>query len=352
MRVLLLDRQPSVRAHRLAAGLRSALEDVEVRLATQGDVAYEVFDRGWRLGLQPERMLPAVLADYRPDLVHSVSPPDSLTAVAAEVLEGRVPVVHDVQALETPTGASGANGSSSVRSLERRAVEGSAGLVAASAELLGELQARYRPTIPALVFPNYPLRSDLPRLLAFTEHRIADPPRLVYHGPLGMSGGPDDLRAVFEELVGEGVTLDVYPEVDVPEYRALAFAGLTVHSPRATGEILRELPRYDFGWTGFGRARDTTHADTALPANVFEYLACGLPVLSLDHRAIAHLLRERGLGIALPTIQELARELARRDLSKLRRRVGAARYTLTVEANAGQLAGLYEQLVELAPVPA
>jgi hypothetical protein len=69
-------------------------------------------------------------------------------------------------------------------------------------------------------------------------------------------------------------------------------------------------------------------------------------VLALRHRAIARFLRERGLGIALDSPADLASELAHLDVRELRKRVVAARASLTVEENIARVVELYERLVD------
>ncbi len=172
----------------------------------------------------------------------------------------------------------------------------------------------------------------------------------MYQGTLSTNGGHYDLREIFKELVATGTTLDVYPSREVPEYGELAAAlpGLTYHEPLSPAELLQTLPRYDYGWAGFNDGLNRAHIDTALPNKLFEYLGCGLPVLTLRHRAIERFLRERGLGITLDAPADLEGELTRRDVTKLQERVAATRLTLTVEANAGHIVGLYDSLVAIA----
>jgi hypothetical protein len=56
-------------------------------------------------------------------------------------------------------------------------------------------------------------------------------------------------------------------------------------------------------------------------------------------------LGERGLGLTLPTFDDLLGQLATVDMVEFRRRVAAARLELTVEANIHRLAELYEAVV-------
>jgi glycosyltransferase involved in cell wall biosynthesis len=356
VRVLFVQQQPCMRARKLAVGLRSALPTLELGFAFQGKTLSEwygsgdeLFDRWWDLGDDPRGRLAAVVADYQPNLIHSHNLPDTLTVLAHELVEGRIPVIHDVHDLQSLRRTPYENGfpqPTETARLERRAIEESAAVVTVSDELLGEIRARYAVNGRALVFPNYALRSDVPRVAAFPRHRNGTRPRLVYQGTLSTNGGHYDVRAIFAALAAEGVSLDVYPSREVSEYRELAARvdGLTYHETVDPATLLSRLPRYDFGWAGFNDGLNAAHLDTALPNKLFEYLACGLPVLALRHRAIARFLRERGLGIALDSPADLTGELARLDVGELRKRVAAARASLTVEANIGGVVDLYERL--------
>jgi glycosyltransferase involved in cell wall biosynthesis len=355
MRVLFLEQQPCIRALKIAVGLRSALPGLELGFAYQGKsltewygAGDETFDRLWHLTGDARPALAAVVEEFQPELVHSHNLPDALTVLATDLVAGRVPVIHDVhdlQSLRQTAYEDGFPEPGDPVELERRAIEGSDALVTVSNELLAEIRSRYKVPGPALVFPNYALQRDLPP--AVGGHRISEPPRLVYQGTLSVNGGHYDLQEIFADLVGAGVSLDVYPNRDVPEYRELAsrLPGLSVHEPLSPAALLRELPSYDFGWCGFNETLNKAHLDTALPNKLYEYLACGLPVLAFPHRAITHVLKEQGLGIVVESARELGPELARRDLGKLRQRVGAARGRLTVEANIASVVELYQALV-------
>jgi glycosyltransferase involved in cell wall biosynthesis len=352
VRVLFLQQQPCVRALKYAVGLRTTRPDIRLGFAYQGKTLSqwygsgdELFERWWDLGEEPRFRLRGVVDEFRPDLIHSHNLPDSLTVLANEFVGGRIPVVHDVHDLQSLRRTAYENGfpePQALGELERRAIVESAALVTVSDELLYEVERRYELPPWTLVFANYALGRDVPRLPS-PRRRDADAPRIVYQGTLSTNGGHYDLREIFRALVAEGVSLDVYPSRDVPAYREIP--GLTYHETLEPAALLRALTRYDFGWAGFNTELNAPHLDTVLPNKAFEYLACGLPILTLNHRALRRLVREKGVGIALGAPSELASELARRDLTKIRRRVAAARIHLTVEHNIHRLTGLYERLV-------
>jgi hypothetical protein len=354
MRILFLQQQPCVRALKYAVALRSTFPRMRLGFAYQGKTLSEwygsgdeFFERWWDLGSQPTKGLRTAVEEFRPDLVHSHNLPDSLTAIALELLAGRVPVVHDVhdlQSLRQTPYEHGFPEPDEPLALEQLAVEECSGLVAVSDELLEEIRSRYRPVAPMLAFANYALARDLPLALPPAERRNGQPPRLVYQGTVSTNDGHYDLRGIVRALVSEGLSLDVYPSRDVPAYAKLAaeLPGLRVHATLSPRRLLAALPQYDFGWAGFNSTLNGAHLDTCLPNKVYEYVGCGLPVLTLGHRALARLLGENGLGLSLATFDDLVGQLAAVEMVELRGRIAAARLELTMEANIHRLAELYE----------
>ncbi|HEV3479938.1 MAG TPA: glycosyltransferase [Gaiellaceae bacterium] len=349
MRVLFLQQQPCVRALKYAAGLRSVFPRYVLGFAYQGKrlsewygSGDELFERWWDLGSEPAEGLSAAVDEFRPDVIHSHNLPDSLTALALDVLDGRVPVVHDVHDLQSLRRTPYENGFEEppeALALERLVVEGCSALVAVSEELLEELDARYQTSAPMLAFPNYALRRDLPSVLPRSDRRNGHVPRLVYQGTLSTNGGHYDLREIFRKLVAEGVSLDVYPSRPMPAYAELM--ALRLHATLPPSRLLAALPGYDFGWAGFNADLNGAHLDTCLPNKAYEYVGCGLPVLTLGHRALSRFVGG-GLGLSLATLDNLVAQLAALDLVELRRRIAAARLELTVEANIHRLVQLYE----------
>ena len=129
---------------------------------------------------------------------------------------------------------------------------------------------------------------------------------------------------MFAAIAAQGLSLDVYPAREVPEYREIP--GIRVHHTLPLADLLRELAGYDFGWAGFNAGLNGAHLDTALPNKLYEYLGCGLPVITLRHRALRRMLNEDSVGIALDDVSELAAALASADVVGLRRAGrGAAR---------------------------
>ena len=356
MRVLFLEQQPCIRALKYAVGLRASRPGVELGFACQGRTLSEwygegdeLFDAWWRLGPDPRERLTEAIDSFAPDIIHSHNLPDRLTVLALEHAGDRVPVIHDVhdmQSLRRTPYEDGFPEPADPLALERRAVEGAAALIAVSRELLDEVGARYRAPARVLEYANYATMRDLPHELPAAERRREGPPRLVYKGTLSTNGGHYDLRDMFRALSAEGLCLDVYPARPAPAYSALAgeLPGMRCHETLSPARLLERLPAYDFGWAGFNDTLNGLHLDTALPNKAYEYIGCGLPVVTLRHRALRRFIREQGVGISLDEVRGLRARLERLDLPALRRRAAAARGSLTVEANIGRVAGLYDEL--------
>jgi glycosyltransferase involved in cell wall biosynthesis len=108
--------------------------------------------------------------------------------------------------------------------------------------------------------------------------------------------------------------------------------------------LLATLPAYDLGWAGFNTALNGAHLDTALPNKLFEYIGCGLPVVTLRHKALAQFVQANGLGVVLDGMSGLEEQLDALDLAALRLQVAAVRFDFTVEQHIPRIHALYETL--------
>ncbi len=354
MRVLFVQQQPCIRTLKYAVALRDARPDLCLGFAFQGETLSawygtgdELFDHWWSLGDEPATALAGIVRQFAPDVIHSHNLPDSLTVLALDVAGGRVPVVHDVHDLQSLRHTPYEAGFPEPRdplALEKVAVETSTAVVGVSDEMVAEMRARHRVPAHTLTFANYALARDLPDDLPDPERLRRGPVRVVYQGTLSTNGGHYDLRLLFEAIVASGVRLDIFPGRPAPEYRDLAdrWPLMSCHPTLEPRRLLQVLTGYDFGWAGFNDGLNGAHLDTALPNKAFEYIGCGLPVLTLGHKALARLVAEEGVGVSLSTLDDLDTRLRALDEPALRRRAAAARHGLTVEAHVQRLVCLYE----------
>jgi hypothetical protein len=353
MRVLFLQRQPCMRALKYAVGLRRRDPEVRLAFAYQGlslsglyGAGDELFEGWMRLDGDLDGGVRRAIDGYRPDLVHSHNLPDLLTVAAVEQAGGRVPVLHDVHDLQSLRATPYEDGFPEPErplELERRAIEESDALLTVSDELLEEIAGRHAAPERRRAFPNYALERDLPRELPPPERPLGPRPRIVYQGSLSTNGGHYDLREIFARIVAGGASLDIHPARPAPAYRELAAAHphMRCHEPMAPGALLAALAGYDFGWAGFNDGLNAPHLHTVLPNKAYDYVGCGLPILTLRHRALERMVRDEGLGVVLESPDDLGAALREVDLPALRRRAAASRERLTVEANIGRVSELY-----------
>ena len=363
MRVLFLQRQPCIRAMKYAIGLRARHPEVALGFAYQGSTLTgwygsgdELFEGWWALPADDAAAaLAEAVEEFRPTLVHSHNLPDSLTVLALDVLDGRVPVIHDVhdlQSLRQTPYEDGFDDPDDPAELESAAIEGCAALIGVSQEMLDEIDARHSTPARRLLFANYALERDI-AAAAPARRAAGGPPRVVYQGSLSANGSHYDLRDHFTAIAGSGLSIDVFPNRPVPAYRDLAgrTPGMTVMETEEPAALLRRLPAYDVGWTAFNTGLNAAHLDTALPNKAFEYLASGLPIAVGPHRALERLVRDHGVGVVVERPGELAERLAEVGLPELRERVAASRGRFTVEGHIGALVDLYRETAD-SPVPA
>ncbi|MGD9694117.1 MAG: glycosyltransferase [Thermoleophilia bacterium] len=355
MRVLFLQRQPCIRTLKYAVALRGSRPEITLGFAYQGSTLSRRYGSGddlfagwWQLPVaEPERALSAVVAEFRPDVIHSHNLPDALTVAALDVVDGRIPVIHDCHDMQSLRATPYEDGLADVvdddpLGLESAAVEGCAALVAVSREMLDEIEARHALPEHVLLFGNYALARDLapfPRI-----GRDPGPLRVVYQGSLSLNGGHYDLRDHFAALAGAGLRVDVFPNRDAPGYRDLAerTPGLRIMDTLEPRALLRALTGYDVGWAGFNAALNGPHLDTALPNKAFEYLASGLPIAAGPHRALRRIIEDHGVGVVVERPEDLPRAVERAGgLRALREAAVARRRLFTVEAHIRGLVGLY-----------
>lgn len=346
--VLFLEPQPCIRALKYGEGLRSTEDDVRLvfaymqRTLTQfygyGD---ELFDRMIKLEEEdlPQQIRELIDAENI-DIVHSHNAPDFLTVAAIEASQGRIPVIHDIHDLisvrSTPYGTLQPRDPHVLES-ERRAVTECDGLIYVTTGVEKACESTYPISQkPTLVFPNYVPRRLIPstsrRKLSENDGEI----HIVYEGSVDSVnlGSHYDLRDIFEAIADQGIHIHIYASRENPDYAAFADGNgyIRYHGHLDTRDLLQEITQYDYGWAGFNTARNKEHTDTVLANKVLEYVVCGLPVISFNHKTQQEFIEENGIGIVINEIDELSSRLREQPgLDKVRVRVLERRHNFTIE---------------------
>ena len=156
------------------------------------------------------------------------------------------------------------------------------------------------------------------------------------------------MRSIFEALAAEGIEVHIYPSRDNFDYQNLSdtVQNIFYHPSLPPDKLLNEIAQYDFGWAGFNDTLNRVHMNSALPNKLFEYIACGLPVISFPHEALKRFLETHHFGLVIDTVSGLTERLRNPGMAVIRENVSSHRLEFTVEANIGLILNMYLQLCE------
>jgi len=361
LQILFVQQQPCIRTLKYAEGISTVHPEIRLIFAYAGKTLSELYGHGddyfkawFPLGENPAARLREIAAAHEIDLIHSHNAPDALTTLCIDLFGGKIPIVHDIHDLMSirktayEDGLSGAVDAATWLDQERKAIEGSDAVITVSDALL-EKARRQGHRLPelSLVHPNYIPSRFIPNLVPSTERKPGNRPiRIVYEGFISNNNGHYDLRAIFKALAAEGMELHIYPSRDHSSYQAMAAreANIIYHQSLRPEALYREMTQYDFGWSGFNDTFNRAHLDTVLPNKLFEYNACGLPVISFAHEALKNFLKAHGLGLVIEEIEGLQKRLQAPEMDGMRKNVRRCHRNFTVEANIGTIVDIYRKL--------
>jgi len=363
MRILFLQPQPCIRALKYAKGLRGALgkEVLMVfgylkRTLTEfygcGDELFDEFiklDKG-----NLERDISRLVERYRPDIIHSHNAPDYLTVSAINSVED-TPVIHDTHDPITLRKTGYYEGDDEEKILEysrqeKTANERSDGRIYVTEGVRDYIQQRYKVDPGrSLVFHNYVSEAMLPRQLTRKLSEEDGQTHIVYIGTITsrIEGHHYDLREIFREIAQRGLHIHIYAAREDDAYETLAEEDSFIHYHGHLDQelLLPEIAKYDFGWSGFNTAKNREHLDVVLPHKAIEYIACGLPVLTLPHKTLKRFVEEHQVGLAFDDLDEMKEKLKGGGYLRIRENVLKSRFKFTIESTIGELVGFYRKLI-------
>jgi glycosyltransferase involved in cell wall biosynthesis len=363
MHILFVQPQPCIRALKYAEGLGKMHPDIRLSFAYLGNTLTELYGHGdecfeawFPLSANTAAELRKIVATHDINLIHSHNAPDALTNLCIDLFGGEIPIVHDIHDLMSARktayedGLHKAHDSVNSREEERQAIEGSDAVITVSDEIFNIARRQgYRLPEIAHVYANYIPERFIPKTLPQNGPNLAGRPmRIVYEGFVSSNGGHYDLRTIFRALAAEGIEVHIYPSRHNSDYQSLAdiVPNIVYHGSLSPEKLFKEITQYDFGWAGFNDTLNRVHLDTVLPNKLFEYIACGLPVISFPHEALKHFLETHHAGLVIDTISGLAERLRTLEMVAVRGNVRRHRWDFTVEANIGWIVNIYRQLCD------
>jgi glycosyltransferase involved in cell wall biosynthesis len=193
-----------------------------------------------------------------------------------------------------------------------------------------------------IIFNNYVPKDSIPQKLETKLSSIDGETHIAYAGTITSQteGHHYDLRGIFKEIADHQFHIHIYASREDEVYERLARESKYIHyhghlDPRL---LMKELTRYDYGWAGFNDAKNKVHLDVCLPNKTFEYISCGLPVLSYHHKTLTEFIEGNRVGYILNNIGELE------ECESIRENVLKNRYSFTVENNIERLSDFYLQM--------
>lgn len=364
MRLLFLQSQPCIRALKLAKGLKGALgEDVSLvfgylektltELYGYGD---EFFDEFVKLG-NPEKSVSELVQKYKPHIIHSHNAPDFLTVSAINAVDD-IPVIHDTHDALTMRKMGYYAGDDAARiqeyaDEEKIANEESDGRLYVTEGVGDYIRKRYSVDESELVFHNYVSEAMIPRYLTDKLSDKDGEIHIVYAGTITskIEGHHYDLREIFREIAEQGFHIHIYAAREDEAYPLLAEEEDLIHYhghfPRKM-LMHDELQKYDYGWAGFNDVINKEHLDVALPNKAIEYIACGLPVLTLPHKTLSEFVEKHKVGLVINSFDDMKEQLF--ESNEIKEIVLKKRYEFTIENNISQLIQFYTGLIAQHPI--
>jgi len=365
--MLFLQPQPCIRALKYAKGLKwlfrgkvcvifAYLYRTLNELYGHGD---EVFDKLVRLNpVDLEGGIRELVGKFHPFVIHSHNAPDFLTVSAIEAAEGEVPVIHDCHEALTmrETGYYADDDEEAIRMYpkqEKIANELSDGRIYVTKGVRDYIQQRYDvDRSKDMVFYSYVCESMVPSQLRTKLSKTDGQTHIVYIGTVTsiVKDSHYDLREIFNEIAEQGIHVHMYVSIwgaKDKAYQHLARDNdlIHYHGHLDQKELLSEITQYDFGWAGFNaNQKNRKHLDVALPNKIFEYIACGLPVLAFPHNNIRQFLDRHRVGLVFESVNEIASHLKDGELDSVKRNVLNTRHEFTVEGSISKLVRYYEEI--------
>ncbi len=360
MRVMFLQPQPCIRVLKIARALREApgekisivLGFIEKTLTDLYGYGDEYFDEVIRLEQGDlEKSVSALVDCFDPHLIHSHNAPDFLTVLALKNFED-LPIIHDVHDSLTMRSTGYYEGDDAAKiqgyaGFEEFACKESDGRIYVNEMIRDYLHGRYSlDPDPELVLSNYVSEALIPAKLGEQLSSRDGEIHIAYAGTITskIDGSHYDLRGIFREIARHGFHIHIYASREDDGYRLLANESRFIHYHGNLDQrkLLQELTKYDFGWAGFNDARNKVHLDVVLPNKAYEYIACGLPIITFPHKALSEFVQEQRVGLVIEDFDIRERLETSHALHE---NVNRKRYDFTMENNIDTLFDFYRKII-------
>jgi glycosyltransferase involved in cell wall biosynthesis len=359
--VLFLEGQPCIRALKYAEGFKSVCADVKLDFAYTGETLSELYGHGDNLfgkwtKLVKEKaavQLEKIVDSEDIDLIHSHNAPDFLTGMAVDLFKGKIPIIYDIHDLitsrTTPYGSVDPLSKVAIDA-ERKAATFSDGVIYVTQGVKDLCDEKYPIREKSgIVFESYVPERFVPNVLRKKLSEKDDEIHIVYEGSLDNQnkGSHYDLLDIFKEIASQGIHVHIYSSRElgdsVEDFRKTEKRHFHYHGHKSPEELFPEMTQYDYGWAGFNKAKNGPHLGTVLANKVMEYVACGLPVISFDHKTQKDFINQHGVGIVIDDVGGL-KEVLSENTKAVKQNVLGKRTEFTIENNILRVRDFYEDI--------
>jgi len=351
LRIVKVAAHSCVRVHKMALALMQSPFKHHVSLLSQKGTnfedSYDIF--AITHSIHQLRELIKVLAPVT-DVFHAHNEPSYFVTAIKEICDK--PVILDVHdswlARITPEQWENKKekGEKAIRitSEERNNFQLADGLVFPSEPFANIVRDEFRLEQPHIILPPY------------VPHNLYNYQSFDYYGGLVYEGRVD-LKSSLKEKYKTGFEYTDYEELAknckeldidfhiyasgkkdfVKVYEPIAI----IHEPVVYPKLMNTLSMHDWGLVG--NLTHTPEWEVSMPNKLFEYIAAGVPIVSINAKACSELIAEYGIGITVSSMEELRGRW--REHRECRKRLLKVRGEFTMERHIHKLDELYRKVV-------
>ena len=350
MRIVKVAAHSCVRVHKMALALMQSPYRHHVSLLSQRTTnfedSYDIF--AITHSIHQLRELIKVLAPVT-DVFHAHNEPSYFVTAIKELCDK--PVILDVHdswlARITPEkwGEKKEKGEKCIRitAEERNNFQLADGLVFPSQPFADIVLDEFKLTQPHIILPPY-VPHNLFNYQSFDYYG-----GLVYEGRVDLKASLSDKYKTgfeytdYEDLAKScndlGIEFHIYAS-GKEDFKKLYEPIAIVHPPVIYGKLINTLAMHDWGLVG--NLNPTEEWKVAMPNKLFEYIAAGVPIVSINAKACSELIEEYGIGITVNSMEELRDRW--REHRECRIRLLKCRGEFAMEKHIHKLDDLYKKV--------
>jgi glycosyltransferase involved in cell wall biosynthesis len=345
MNILFVAYHTCARAAKEARALGKAGHQVIIlqHVAASEEILYSTELSSFYHGEQALRERIAYFSDWA-EVIHVHNEPNWIVIAAAAERDRScpgVPVVFDVHDLESmrESGDTDKDETAAIHAAD-------AFIFPSRAYMHGVRTSRNVDSVPCRVIYSMCGRDEivdqpLPRVNGIVYEGAAVAPLLNFNNKSPGWKGYRDYSSMTRALTGAFVPFHLYgirKEFQQPYINA----GAIVHDMIRYPDLLKQLSRYDWGLCG--HLESHPQWNKAMPNKLFEYLAAGIPVISINADEVSDFVSKHGLGVVAKDLNELNKIARDRKMrSSLAEKVEDERERFTMGGQVNEIEALYAQ---------